>query len=72
VNTAACPGFRVAGRLPPETEYPVPVTESELMVAATVPVEVTVTDFVTAVPTETLPNANELTLRLKAGAAAFS
>ena len=42
------------------------------MVAATVPVEVTVTDFVTAVPTETLPNANELTLRLKAGAAAFS
>ena len=42
------------------------------MFAAAVPVEVTVTDFVTAVPTETVPNANEFTLRLRAGAAAFS
>ena len=64
--------MRVAGKFPPETEYPVPVTESELMVTAPAPVEVTVTDFVTAVPTATLPNAKELTLRLKAGAAAFS
>jgi hypothetical protein len=42
------------------------------MVAATVPVEVTVTDFVTAVPTETLPNASELVLRLREDVAALS
>ena len=62
----------MAGRLPPETEYPVPVTESDLMVTAAVPLEVTVTDFVTAVPTDTLPNASEAALRLRAGTAAFS
>ncbi len=39
---------------------------------ATVPLEVTVTGFVTAVPTETLPNDRELALRLNAGTAAFS
>jgi hypothetical protein len=42
------------------------------MVAAAVPVDVTVTDFVTAVPTETLPNASELLLKLRADVAAFS
>lgn len=62
----------MAGKLPPKTENPVPEIESELMVAATVPLEVTVTDFVTAVPTETLPNASEVALRLRAGVAAFS
>jgi hypothetical protein len=62
----------VVGKLPPETENPVPVIESELIVTATVPLEVTVTDFVTAVFTETLPNDSELALRLNAGAAAFS
>ena len=43
-----------------------------MIVTAAVPVEVTVTDFVTAVPTETLPNANEVALRLRAGVAALS
>ena len=62
----------MAGRLPPETEYPVPVTEFDLMVTAAVPLEVTVTDFVTAVPTDTLPNASEVALRLRAGTDAFS
>jgi hypothetical protein len=50
---------------------PVPEIESELMVTATLPLDVTVTDFVTAVPTETFPNAREVVLRLSAGAAAL-
>ncbi len=62
----------MAGKLPPETENPVPVIESELIVTATVPLEVTVTDLVTAVPTETLPNGNEDAFRLNAAVAAFS
>jgi hypothetical protein len=72
VTTAACPGFKVAGKLPPETEKPVPEIESELIVTATVPLEVIVTDFVTAVPTDTLPNDNDVADRLNAGVAAFS
>jgi hypothetical protein len=39
---------------------------------AAVPLEVTVTDLVTAVPTETFPNDNVVALKLKAGTAAFS
>ena len=62
----------MAGKLPPETENPVPVIESELIVTATVPLEVTVTDFVTAVPKATLPNDSDVALRLNAGVAAFS
>jgi hypothetical protein len=62
----------VAGKLPPETENPVPVIESELIVTAAVPLEVTDTDFVTAVPTATLPKESEVTLRLTAGIAAFN
>jgi hypothetical protein len=62
----------VAGKVAPETEKPVPETESELMVTAIVPLEVAVTDFVTAVPTATLPNDREVALRLNVGTAAFS
>jgi hypothetical protein len=62
----------VIGNPPPETENPVPEIESELMVTATVPLEVRVTDLLTAVPTATLPNAREVVLRLSAGVAAFS
>ncbi len=36
------------------------------------PVEVTVTDFVTAVPTDTVPNASEVALRLREDVAALS
>lgn len=43
-----------------------------MIVAATVPVEVIVTDFVTAVPTETLPNDNAVVFRLRAALAAFN
>ncbi len=62
----------MAGRVPADTENPVPVIESELMVAGAVPLEVTVTDLVTAAPTATFPNVNDVALRLKAGTAAFS
>jgi hypothetical protein len=62
----------VTGKVPPKIENPVPVVEPELMVAGAVPLEVTVTDFVTAVPTETLPNARELTPKLRTGFDAFN
>jgi hypothetical protein len=72
VSTAAWPGVRVAGKLPPETENPVPVIASELIVTDAVPLEVTVTDFVTAVPTATLPNDNVVAFKVNAGVEAFS
>jgi hypothetical protein len=62
----------VAGKLPPETENPVPEIESELMVTAAVPLEVTVTDLDTAVPTDTLPNESDVALSVRVGVAAFS
>jgi hypothetical protein len=62
----------VAGKFPPETVNPVPVIESELIVTAIVPLDVTVTDFVTAVPTETLPKESDDAFRLSACVAAFS
>jgi hypothetical protein len=68
----ACPGFKVAGKLPPETENPVPEIASELMVTAAVPLEVTVTDLDTAVPTDTLPNESDVALKLRVRVAAFS
>jgi hypothetical protein len=43
-----------------------------LIVTAAVPLEVTVTDFVTEVPTETLPNGNDVALRVSAGVTAFN
>lgn len=43
-----------------------------LIVTAAVPLDVIVTDLLTAVPTETLPKAKELALRLSDGVAAFS
>lgn len=62
----------MAGRFPPETENPVPDAESELMVTATVPLEVTVMDCETEVPSATFPKDREVALRLNAGVAAFS
>ena len=57
----------MAGKFPPATEKPVPEIESELMVTGAVPLEVNVTDWVTAVPTETFPKVSEVTLALSAG-----
>jgi hypothetical protein len=62
----------VVGRFPPETEKPIPEAESELMVTATLPLDVTVTDLLTDVPTDTLPNESEVVLSVTAGVAAFS
>ena len=62
----------MVGKLPPETENPAPDIESELMVTATEPFEVTVSDFDTEVPTATLPKDSEVVLRLNAGVAAFN
>ena len=68
----ACPGFKVTGKPPPETENPAPEIESEFSVTAAVPLDVMVTDFVAELPTETLPNASELALKVRAGVTAFS
>lgn len=62
----------MAGKLPPDTMNPAPVIESELIVNAAVPLEVSVTDLVTAVPTDTFPNASDVVLSVRAGVAAFS
>lgn len=62
----------MTGRLPPETENPVPEIESELMVTAIVPLDVSITDSETEVPTETFPNASEVGLKVRPGTAAFS
>ena len=72
MSTTACPGLSVAGKLPPVTEKPVPEIESELMVTAAEPLDVSVTDLLTAVPTDTLPNANDVVLNVSAGVVAFS
>ena len=63
-----CPDFRVAGRLAPETENPVPAIEPDLIVTAEVPVDVTVTDFDAAVPTAMFPKFRFDVLRVNAGA----
>jgi hypothetical protein len=57
----------VAGKVPPEIEKPDPEIESELIVKGAVPLEDTVTDCDTAVPTATLPNVSEAALRLIPG-----
>ena len=62
----------MTGKLPPVTENPVPEIESELIVTGAVPLDVSVTDFVTAVPTETLPNASVLALAVRVGVIALS
>lgn len=62
----------MAGKFPPETENPFPDAVSELIVTGAVPFEVTVTDFVTAVPTETFPKATDVLLHVSPGTAAFN
>lgn len=62
----------MTGRLPPETENPVPEIDSELMVTAVVPLEVRVIDFETDVPTDTFPNASDVELNVRPGTAAFN
>ena len=49
-------GFRVSGKVAPETENPVPLTVAALMVTGAVPVDDRVTDWVAGEPTKTSPN----------------
>lgn len=49
-----------------------PEIAADVMVTGPVPVEVTVTDFETAVPIETLPKGRELALSVSPGVDAFN
>ena len=57
LNVTDWPGFNVAGKLAPEMAKPVPATMTECTVSAAVPEEVSVSVFVEAVFTVTLPKA---------------
>ena len=70
VSAMDCPGLSVTGKGPPDTVNPAPVIESELIDTGTEPLEVTVTDLDTDVPTITSPNARDVVLRLNAGVVA--
>jgi hypothetical protein len=48
-SVAVLVGFSVTGKLGPDSEKPVPVSEAELMVTGAVPVDVRMTDWVDAV-----------------------
>jgi hypothetical protein len=65
-------GFKVTGKLPPETEKPAPLIVAALTVTAAVPLEVSVTDFETVEFTATLPKDMLVVLTLNMGVAAFS
>jgi len=60
-------GFRVNGKLAPETENPVPLTASALIVTAAVPVDDRVSVCVVAEFTFTLPNATVEALMASVG-----
>jgi hypothetical protein len=62
----------VTGNVAPEAEKPDPVTAAEFTVTAAVPLEVKVTDFVTAVFNATLPNDSEVVLTDRVGVPAFA
>jgi hypothetical protein len=65
-------GFRVRGKLAPETVKPAPVTAAALTVTDAVPDEVKVSDCVVAVFTLTLPKARLEVLTLNVGTEAPS
>jgi hypothetical protein len=71
VSVAVWPGFKVTGKLIPESPNPVPDTVAPLIVSATVPEEVNVTVFVMAVFSASVPNATLVLLKLSADVAAF-
>ena len=62
----------MTGNDAPETVKPAPVTAPAFTVTATVPEDVKVTDFVTAVFSATLPNDRAVALTFSVGVAAFS
>lgn len=72
LSVAVWLGFSVIGKLMPESPKPVPATAAPLMVSAAVPDEVSVTVFVIAVFSRSVPNATLLELSVNAGLVAFS
>ena len=65
-------GFKVSGKVAPDTVKPVPVRLTELMVNAAVPLEVSVTACAEGVFRLTLPNDRVLGLRVIAGTDALN
>jgi len=73
LSVIACPGFKVAGNVAPETVKPVPLSDALLIVTGPVPVELRVTACAVAtVFTWTLPKARLFALTLSVGTAAFN
>jgi hypothetical protein len=72
VSVAVWPGFSVTGAVTPDPENPVPVTDTPLIVSAAVPEDVSVTDFVIAVFSGSVPNATLVALRFRAAVVAFN
>ena len=72
VRVAVWLGFRVSGKLAPETEKPEPASVAELMTTAAVPVEDRVIDCVVGVLTATLPKLRVEELTVSVGMAAFN
>src|SRR3954471_6036025 len=71
VSVTDCPGFNLAGKLAPDTEYPAPCTDTELISSGHVPTEDRVTDCATVLLTGTLPNARPVALVLIVETTAF-
>ncbi len=72
MKVAVWPGFSVSGVLIPDSEKPAPVTETPLIVKAAVPVDVTVTGWLVAVFSRSVPKARLVELRLRPAVTAFS
>ena len=71
VNVRDWPGFNLAGKVPPDTEKPVPCTETEFTSSGQVPTDDSVTDCVAAVFIAVLPNARLVVLTLIVDTTAF-
>jgi hypothetical protein len=69
-SVAVCPGFRVRGKVIPETEKPVPDTVAELTLTGAVPADVRVTGCVAFELSTTLPKVTLPALMLNIGTAA--
>lgn len=62
----------MTGNVAPDTVKPAPVIAVPLIVTATLPVDVNVTDCVAAVFSATLPNVRLVVLVFRIGVAAFN
>ena len=67
MTVADWPGFRVIGKVVPDTVKPAPVIVAALMVTDEVPVDVRVIGCVDGTPTVTFPNGKLVALMLSVG-----